>query len=114
MATTDPMYHAVAQVLKTGFRIAAGLIIAGLVIALVRQQPLETHVDPISKIPDALVHLRSSAFIDLGIIGIMLTPLASVFTILRTFISRGDRTFAMYTLGVLVILSASIALSLLR
>ena len=114
MATADPMYHAVAQVLKTGFRIAAGLILAGIVIALVRQQPLRSQVDPISKIPDALVHLHSSAFIDLGIIGIMLTPLASVFTILRTFIARGDRTFALYTLGVLVILSASIALSLLR
>jgi uncharacterized membrane protein len=114
MATTDTMYHAVAQVLRTGFRIAAGLILAGLVIALVRQQPLKSEVDPISKIPDALVHLHSSAFIDLGIIGIMLTPLASVFTILRTFIARDDRTFAMYTLGVLVILSASIALSLLR
>jgi uncharacterized membrane protein len=114
MATTDPMYHAVAQVLRTGFRIAAGLILAGIVIALVRQQPLKSEVDPISKIPDALVHLHSSAFIDLGIIGIMLTPLASVFTILRTFTARGDRTFAMYTLGVLVILSASIALSLLR
>jgi len=44
----------------------------------------------------------------------MLTPLASVFAILRSFVISADRRFAAYTLGVLVILSASIALSLLR
>ena len=61
-----------------------------------------------------MLHLHSSAFIDLAIISIMLTPLASVIAILRSFVISDDRRFAAYTLGVLVILSTSIALSMLR
>jgi uncharacterized membrane protein len=113
-AANGGMYHDVAAVLRNGFRIAAGLMITGIVLALIRQEPLSTKVDPITDIPNALLHLHSSAFIDLAIISIMLTPLASVFAILRSFVISADRRFAAYTAGVLIILSASIALSLLR
>jgi uncharacterized membrane protein len=114
MTSTDALNHDVARVLKTGFRIAAAMMATGLLVALVRQEPLRTEVDPISKIPSRLIHLRSSAFVDLSIIGIMLTPLASLVAILRRMLSAGDRRFAAYTLGVLVILCASIAISLTR
>jgi hypothetical protein len=108
------MYRDVARVLRGGFRIAAGLIVLGIAVALVRREPLQTRVDPIADIPGVLIHLHSSAFIDMAIIGIMLTPLASLFAILRSLVLIGDRRFAAYTLGVLLILSVSITLSLLR
>ena len=114
MTSTDALNHDVARVLRTGFRIAAALMATGLLIALIRQEPLRTEVDPISKIPARLAHLKSSAFIDLAIIGIMLTPLASLVAILRSTLNSGDRRFAAYTLGVLVILCTSITISLTR
>lgn len=114
MTSPDALNHDVARVLKTGFRIAAALMATGLLIALIRQEPLRTEVDPISMIPSRLADLRSSAFIDLAIIGIMLTPLASLVAILRRMLDAGDRQFAAYTLGVLVILGTSIAISLTR
>lgn len=114
MASLDLMYTNVIRALRTGFRIAAVLLVTGLVIALIRQEALATEVDSFSKIPNALVHLHARAFIDLAIIAIVLTPVAAVVTIWRSFRARGETRFAGYTMGVLAVLGASIALSLVR
>ena len=108
------LYADVSKVLRIGFRIAAAFLIAGIAIALVRQEPLATEVDPFSEIPGALADLRARALIDLAIIAIVLTPVAAVVTIWRGFLAQGDRRFANYTLGVLAILTASIVMSLVR
>jgi uncharacterized membrane protein len=110
----DPIYPQVAAVLRTGFRIAAGFLLLGAVIALVRQESLSERVDPFTEIPGALLDLRALAFIDLAIISIMLTPLAAVGAILRGFLAAGDIRFARYAGGVLAILVASILLSLFQ
>ena len=114
MGTTEQLHHDVAQVLRAGFRAAAGLLVAGLAIALIRQEPLATEADGFADIPGALVDLRARGFIDLAIIAIVLTPVAAVFTIWRGFRARGERRFAVYTLGVLAVLGATITLALTR
>jgi uncharacterized membrane protein len=114
MATYEALHLVVIRVLRTGFRIAAALLVAGLVISLVRRESLPSEVDPFTKIPGTLIDLRGRAFIDLAIITIVLTPVAAVLTIWRGFLGRGDRRFAGYSLGVLAILLASIILSLVR
>jgi uncharacterized membrane protein len=114
MASIDTLYPKVSQVLRIGFRIAAAFLVSGIVIALIRQEPLATEVDSFSKIPGALMDLRSRAFIDLAIIVIVLTPVAAVVAIWRGFLAQGERRFANYTLGVLGVLGASIVLSLFR
>jgi uncharacterized membrane protein len=114
MASLDVLYTNVSRVLRIGFRIAAGFLLIGLVIALVRQEALATKVDPFSKIPGALFDLHARAFIDLAIITIVLTPVAAVVAIWRGFLARGESRFAGYTLGVLGVLGASIALALIR
>jgi uncharacterized membrane protein len=114
MATAETLYRNVSRVLRIGFRIAAGFLVTGIVIALIRQEPIATEVDSFSKIPGALLDLRARAFIDLAIIAIVLTPVAAVITIWRGFLAQGERRFANYTLGVMGVLAASIALSLFR
>lgn len=108
----DTMYLHVARVLRTGFRIAAILLLLGVGIALVRQEPLETKVDPFADIPGKLFALHAAAFIDLAIIAIVLSPVAAVIAIWLGFKREGETRFATYTLGVIAILTASIALSL--
>jgi uncharacterized membrane protein len=114
MSAVDALYREVSQVLRIGFRIAAAFLVSGIVIALIRQEPLATEVDSFSKIPGALFDLRARAFIDLAIIAIVLTPVAAVITIWRGFLAQGERRFANYTLGVMGVLAASIALSLFK
>ena len=114
MTSMDVMYGQVIRVLRTGFRIAGGFLVIGLVIALIRQESLATKVDSFSHIPGELADFRARAFIDLGIIAIVLTPVAAVVTIWLGFKRQGEDRFATYTLGVLGVLAASIALSLFR
>ena len=108
----DPIYPQVAAVLRTGFRIAAGLLVLGAVVALVRQESLAERTDSFAEIPDALLDGHASGLVDLAIIAIVLTPLAAVITILRGFLKAGDTRFAKYAGGVLAILLTSILLSL--
>ena len=90
------------------------LATVGIAVALIRQEALETEVDPVQEIPRALADGRARAFIDLAIIAIVLTPVAAIITIWRGFMVQGDRRFANYALGVLAILLASITYSLVR
>jgi uncharacterized membrane protein len=110
----DPIYPQVVAVLRKGFRVAAALLVLGIAIALVRQEPLAERADSFADIPGALADLKARGFIDLAIIAIVLTPLAAVITILRGFIAAGDTRFARFTGGVLAILVASIVLSLFQ
>lgn len=114
MTATERLHRDVNRILRIGFLTAAALLMAGIAVALVRQEPLATEVDPFQQIPGALADFRARAFIDLAIIAIVLTPVAAVAAIWRGFLLQGDRRFAGYTLGVLAILTASIALSLVR
>lgn len=115
MATSlNVVYRDVSRVLRIGFRIAAAFLVTGIVIALIRQEALAREVDAFSRIPGALIDLRARAFIDLAIIAIVLTPVAAVATIWRGLKAQGEDRFATYTLGVLGVLMASIALALLR
>jgi uncharacterized membrane protein len=113
-ATVDPIYASVLRILRIGFRLAAGFLALGIVIALIRSQPLEREADPLIDIPGKLLDLHSSAFIDLAIVTIVLTPLVAVGAIWLGFRRKGEDRFALYSAGVLVILAASITLSLFR
>jgi uncharacterized membrane protein len=112
--TTEAIYADVVRVLRAGFRVAAAFLVVGLVIAVLRKEPLEHKTDPLPEIPSALIHLHSSAFIDLAIIAIALTPVAAVMTIALGFRRTGEMLFAKCAAGVLLILMCSIALSLIR
>ena len=114
MTATATLHTDVIRALRIGFRLAAGLMLIGIAVALIRQEALETTVDPIQEIPGALADGRARAFIDLAIIAIVLTPVAAIVTIWRGFMAQGDRRFAGYSLGVLGILVASITYSLVR
>lgn len=110
----DPIYPQVAAALRTGFRIAAGLLVLGIVTALIRQEPLAERTDSFAEIPGALLDFKARGFIDLAIIAIVLTPVAAVVTVLRGFLAAGDVRFARYAGGVLAILTISILLSLFQ
>ena len=114
MDALDPIYPRVVAVLRLGFRIAIGLLVLGIVIALTRQESLAERADSFEDIPGALADLEASGFIDLAIIAIVLTPLAAVVTILRGALAAGDLRFARFTGAVLAILVASILLSLFQ
>ena len=109
-----PLYDAAVKTLFWGFRLGAALLALGIVVALVKREPLGREADPIS---DVIAKVRAgyaSGIIDLAILWFMLTPVATVIVVAVTFWRLGDRRYALLSLVVLVILGASVALALNR
>jgi len=109
-----PLYDAAVKTLYWGFRLGAVLLALGVVLALVKREPLGREADPI---PDVIAMVRAgyaSGVIDLAILWFMLTPVATVIVVAASFWRLGDRRYALLCLIVLAILAASVALALNR
>ena len=109
-----PLYDAAVKTLFWGFRLGAALLALGIVVALVKREPLGREADPI---PDVIAMVRAgyaSGVIDLAILWFMLTPVATVIVVAASFWRLGDRRYALLCLVVLAILGASVTLALNR
>ena len=109
-----PLYDAAVKTLFWGFRLGAALLALGIVVALVKREPLGREADPI---PDVVAMVRAghaSGIIDLAILWFMLTPVATVIVVAASFWRLGDRRYALLCLIVLAILGASVTLALNR
>ena len=110
----EPLYDAAVRTLFWGFRLGAALLALGIVVALVKREPLGHEADPVA---DVLATVRAgyaSGIIDLAILWFMLTPVATVIVVAASFWRLGDRRYALLSLIVLAILGASVALALNR
>jgi uncharacterized membrane protein len=116
-ARTDrlaPLYDAAIWTLTWGFRIGAALLALGVVMAVVKGEPLGREADPMGSVIAAVLAGRAAGIVDLAILWFMLTPVASVIVAAVSFWRLGDRRYALLSLVVLVILGVSIALALNR
>jgi len=110
----EPLYDAAVKTLFWGFRLGAALLALGILLALVKREPLGHEADPI---PDVIAKVRAgyaSGVIDLAILWFMLTPVATVIVVAASFWRLGDRRYALLSLVVLAILGASVTLALNR
>jgi uncharacterized membrane protein len=108
------VYGAARTTLTLGFRIGAAFLTIGIVVALVRQEPLRSEAQPLTEIIPALFDGRASALVELAILSIISTPVVAALVIAVGFFRIGDRLYAMLSLLVLLILGTSIVLALLR
>lgn len=109
-----PLYRSAIAVLTWGFRLAAALLTAGLIVAAVRDEKISKKAEPLSEIFSLLRHGHSTALVDLAILAMILTPVAAVVTTAAGFYRLGDRRYTLASLFVLTVLGVSIAISLLR
>lgn len=109
-----PVYEVARTTLTWGFRIGAAFLTVGIVVALVRQEPLRSEAQPLPEIIPALLDGRASALVELAIVTIIGTPVVAALAIAAGFFRIGDRLYALLSLLVLAILGTSISLALLR
>lgn len=109
-----PMYDAARWVLVWGFRIGAVLLGVGVVLALLKGEPLGREADRIVDVPGAIAAGHAAGIIDLAILWFMAVPVVTVVVMAISFWRLGDRRYAMLSLVVLAILGVSIALALNR
>lgn len=98
-------------ILAWGFRLSLTFLGLGLLIALIQQEPLAEQVEPIGDVLGGLFDLQATAFIDLGIIILLLTPVATVATLVMGFIQARDRIFSLISVFVLGALALAILLA---
>ena len=106
-----PLYGAATAVLAWGFRLGALLLAAGLVLALIRREPLNRSADPFSEVLPTVRAGEAAGVVDLAIIWFMLTPVAVVAVVAVGFWRAGDRAYALLSLLVLAVLGTSIVLA---
>lgn len=109
-----PLYTLSRTIFVWGFRIGAALLVLGLVMAIATGEPIGHVADPLVDIPGSVLSGEASGVIDLAIFWFMATPVVTVIAVAIGFLRLGDRRYALLSLIVLIILGASIALSLLR
>ena len=102
---TTILYGWVMRVLAIGFWSSIGLIVFGLLIALVRDQSTG------EVLRDAL-SLNASGLVDLGILVLLLTPGATVVVSLITAVRQKDRFFTATCVILLLIVLGGIGVSL--
>jgi uncharacterized membrane protein len=98
--------------LTWGFRVSFAFIIVGLVLALVRDEPLAHTLGKPGTVFEQLLEGHSNGFLGTGILVMILSPVMSALTIALGFLRIGDRRYALITGLVLLILVGSIAFSL--
>lgn len=109
-----PLYDAAWFIFTWGFRIGAAILALGVVVALVKQEPIGHVAAPIGTILSAVMAGQAAGIIDLAILWFMATPVVTVLVVAVSFWRMGDRRYALLSLVVLAILGVSIALALTR
>ena len=109
-----PLYNAAIMVLTWGFRTGSALLAIGLILALARREPLNREADSFADVIPAILDGRAAGMVDLAILWLMVTPVATVIVVAGGFLRLGDRRYALLSLLVLAVLGVSIALALRR
>jgi uncharacterized membrane protein len=114
VAALAPLYAAAGRSLAWGFRVSMALLAIGLLLSLLQDEPLPEQAEPLPEVLALVRDGEGAGFVDLGIIAIVLTPVATVLVLALGFLKRGDRSYALVTFVVLAILGVSVGISLLR
>jgi uncharacterized membrane protein len=109
-----PLYDEAQRIFFWGFRLGAVLLGIGVVVALIKGEPLGHVADRFGDVLAAVRAGQAAGIIDLAILWFMATPVVTVLVVAVSFWRLGDRRYALLSLVVLAILGASIALALNR
>lgn len=107
------LYRWIIRIMTAGFWLSVSLILIGLVVALIRGEPVGDEVDALSRVVPEALRLESQGVIDLGILALLLTPAATVVVALVLAIRQRDLVFVGTCIMLLVILLGGIIVGLI-
>jgi uncharacterized membrane protein len=100
----------VARVLFVGAVASTALVVVGLVLLLANPSEQVALTLPLDKLPSAIEARQPAAYVTLGILVMIVTPIARVVVLVEGFLARGDRVFVLVGVVVLTILLLSMLL----
>jgi hypothetical protein len=110
----EPVYASTRFTLTWSFRIGAALLLVGIVLALIQQQPLNHVTEGFDEVFPSVLRGDAAGVVDLAILWLMASPVFAVLVITAGFFRLGERKYALISVLVLAVLGASIALALAR
>lgn len=109
MPSQRSLCSVVQPILRWGMILSLGLMFLGLALGIMTGAE-EASVLPLERIPSQLLDLDPAAFLTLGIVLLIATPLARVFGSLCVFIKERDRKFVLVSLAVLLSVALAVIL----
>ncbi|MCA9832643.1 MAG: DUF1634 domain-containing protein [Thermomicrobiales bacterium] len=109
---TRELSRLLANVLTWGFRIGATVIGLGIVLAVIQHRELAESIGSPSQLLKSIRSGNANGIISVGLLVIVLSPMAGVIALLRSFWLQGDRRYAQVSLLLLTIMIACAALQL--
>lgn len=109
MPSQASLCSVVHPILRWGMVLSLVLMLFGLALGMVAGDQ-GVSVVPLEKIPSQLLELDPAAFLTLGIVLLIATPLARVFGALCVFIRERDRKFILVSLAVLLSVALAVIL----
>ena len=96
------LYDWLVRMLSLGFMLGMALLLVGLAALALRSEGLNTKTDAIRNVLPSAARFESQGIVDLGILVVLLTPLAGVIASLLVLLRQRDARMA----GVCVLLIA--------
>ena len=108
------VYRVARGALLAGFAATVALTGVALALVAITGDPIAAETLPLRDLPGALGDADPGAWAQLAILAIVLTPVLTTVAVIAGFARIGDRAYAGVSALVLVVLSLSIAIALIR
>lgn len=114
MQKEDIVYRYISSILKLGTYLSGSILFLGLVLLI--YYPLKTPdaLFSFSELSSELFKLNPYAFINLGVLILIFTPVLRVIVAIISFFLEKDKKYIWISSGVLLILIGSMILSVLK
>lgn len=109
MPEQDKLCRVVQPILRWGMITSLALMLVGLGLGIATGAE-GTEIIPLEEIPSGLMGLDPLAFLTLGILLLIITPLARVFGALCVFLKERDRQFVLVSMAVLLAVAVAVLL----
>jgi hypothetical protein len=106
------LYRWIARILNGGFLLGAGLILLGLIVAIIRRETIQPESDPLLDVLPAALRLDPQGIVELGILALIATPVAYVLVSLVAFIRQRDALFVAVCVVLLAIIGSSVGIAI--
>lgn len=87
------IYH----ILRGGVVVAVGVLLFGFLLAAMTGRPTPTESVPVGQLPPELARFTPAGYLSLGVLVLMLTPVARVLISLLSFVQERDSKYLLMT-----------------
>ncbi len=114
MQKEDIVHRYISSILKLGTYLSGSILIFGFILLIFSPSKTSATLFSFSELSSELFKLNPYAFINLGVLILIFTPVSRVIVAIISFFLEKDKKYIWISSGVLLILIGSMILSVLK